>query len=142
MRRLIAASFGLMTLAACATLEPEPCTAEWVEWKTDRVLGSFARDHRGLISDLRDFSKNLEDPGPLTLLRMASKVEDFQALAEDFQGNIMPELETAVAQCGTPEKFIPAFTGFLRNEGVEDDMLVWVETLGALAISSSTRSEP
>ena len=52
----------------------------------------------------------------------------------------MPELQSAVEQCGTPEKFIPAFTGFLRDEGIDEEMLKWIDTLGTLAIDQSTKS--
>ena len=137
MRRLIAASIGLMALSACASTRPEPCSVEWVEWKTDRVLGSFARQNRGIVTDLRDFSHKLEDPGPLTLFQMITKLDDFRALAEDFEIDVMPELKTAIDQCAAPEKFIPAFTGFLRKEGVNEDMLEWVDTLGEMVIEKS-----
>ncbi|MEO1101540.1 MAG: hypothetical protein AAFW65_06810 [Pseudomonadota bacterium] len=134
MKRLLLSAALPVLLTACASLEPEPCTAEWVQWKTDRVLTPFAQDNRGLINDLRDFSQDLEDPGPFTMLRMAVKLEEFQNLAGDFQTDIMPELEAAVDQCGSPAKFVPAFTNFLREQGVEEEMLVWVEAVGTLAI--------
>ncbi|MEL6474485.1 MAG: hypothetical protein AAFQ21_10405 [Pseudomonadota bacterium] len=135
MLKSIAGALALLSISACASLEPEPCSAEWVQWKTDRVLGSFAADNRGLINDLRDFSENLDDPGPLTMMRMASKLDDFRDLATDFQSNVMPELEAAIDQCGTPAKFVPAFTSFLRDEGVEEDMLDWIELIGEFAVS-------
>lgn len=134
MKRLLLAAALPVLLTACASLEPEPCTAEWVQWKTDQVLTPFAQDNRGLINDLRDFSQNLEDPGPFTMLRMASKLQEFQDLATDFQTDIMPELEAAVDQCGSPAQFVPAFTNFLREQGVEEEMLVWVEAVGTLAV--------
>ena len=141
MKRLVMmASIGLVALSACASMEPEPCSTEWVEWKTDRVLGSFARQNRGIVNDLRNFSTELKDPGPLTLFLMASRLDEFRALAEDFQQDVMPELQSAVEQCGTPEKFIPAFTGFLRDEGIDEEMLKWIDTLGTLAIDQSTKS--
>lgn len=134
MKRLLLATALPVLLTACASLEPDPCTTEWVQWKTDQVLTPFARDNRGLISDLRDFSQSLENPSPFTMLRMAAKLQEFQDLATDFQTDIMPELEAAVDQCGSPAQFVPAFTSFLREQGVEEEMLVWVETLGTLAV--------
>lgn len=133
MKRLLLATALPVLLTACASLEPEPCTTEWVQWKTDRVLTPFAQDNRGLINDLRDFSQNLEDPGPFTMLRMAVKLQEFQDLATDFQTDIMPELEAAIDQCDSPAQFVPAFTNFLREQGVEEEMLVWVEAVGTLA---------
>ena len=137
MRRLIAASAGLIVLTACASYRPEPCSTEWVEWKTERVLSKFARQHRTVVNDLREFSHKLENPGPLTLFQMAARVEDFKTLAEDFEAAVLPELRSAVDQCGTPEKFIPAFTGFLRKEGFDEKMLEWIDTLGEVAAGNN-----
>lgn len=137
MRRIIAACVGLAAFSACASFEPEPCSAEWVEWKTDRVLGSFAAQNRRTINELIDFSGRLEDPGPLVLFQMATRLDDFQALAENFEADVMPELKSAIDQCGTPDKFIPAFTGFLRKEGVAEDMLIWIYALGSVALEQS-----
>lgn len=136
MKYLIAAAAPL-ALAACASLQPEPCTTEWVEWKTDQVLTPFARDNRGLIRDLRDFSQDMRDPGPITLMLMASKLDDFRDLATDFQDDVLPELRAAVDTCGEPAQFVPAFTGFLRKQGVEEDMLVWIDAIGAAAAAQS-----
>ena len=136
MKRFIALP-ALAALAACASLEPEPCSAEWVRWKTDQTLQPFAREHRGMIDALRDFSTGLEEPGPLTIMRIAARMEDFRRLAEDFQSDVMPELEAAVRQCGTSAEFVPAFADFLREEGVEEEMVGWIELIGEFAASQA-----
>ena len=38
----------------------------------------------------------------------------------------LPELEQAVQECGSREEFVPALTGFLREEGVSEEALEWV----------------
>ena len=53
----IAALMAITSLSGCASIEPEPCSAEWIEWKSERVLHKFARQNRGLVRDLRKFSK-------------------------------------------------------------------------------------
>lgn len=138
MLRLTVAFASLVTLSACATMEPEPCTSEWVEWKTERVLTSFARSNYSEIRRLQKFSETLEDGnvGPLTALKIPAMLEDFKELANSFESRVLPELNSAVAQCATPQAFIPAFTGFLRKEGVGEDVLEWVELLGAFVIET------
>lgn len=135
-KSLIAATF-LITLTACATMEPEPCTAEWVEWKTDRIFTDFARANSGELRSLKTFAKTLENGkmGPMTALRMPSMIEDFKDLAEDFETRTLPELNAAVNQCGTPQQLIPAFTTFLRKEGVGEDVIGWVELIGEMTQS-------
>ena len=127
---------GLVGVSACVT-EPPPCTPEWVEWKSDQVLTRFARSNYGTVSQLRDFSRDLENPSPLLLLRIASMQDDFTELARDFNRIVLPELNNAVAQCSEPRNFVPAFTGFLRKEGVGENVLEWVEAIGYLAVEQN-----
>ena len=140
MMKLTIAFASLAALGACASMEPEPCTTEWVEWKTEKVLTNFARSNYSEINRLRKFSRTLEggDIGPLTALKIPGMIEDFKELAEGFERKVLPELNSAIDQCGDPQKLIPAFTGFLRKEGVGEDVLEWVEVLGAFVVETET----
>lgn len=130
-------AIAVIGLTACATMEPEPCTAEWVEWKTDRILSDFSSANSSEIRSLRKFANTLEDGsmGPMTAIRLPAMIEDFKDLAEDFETRTLPQLNAAVDQCGTPEKLVPAFTKFLRSEGVGEDVIEWVEFIGELTQS-------
>ncbi|MCF6329355.1 MAG: hypothetical protein L3J02_06110, partial [Henriciella sp.] len=85
------------------------------------------------------FPETLEDgnAGPMTMLRIPAMIEDFKTLATEFEHVALPELNAAIDQCGSAEKLIPAFTSFLRKEGVGEDVLEWVELLGAFAVDDS-----
>ena len=140
MLRLTMAFASLAALGACATMEPEPCTSEWVEWKTERVLTSFARSNYGEIRRFKTFSETLEDGniGPMTAMKIPGMMKDFQELAKSFERRVLPELNSALAQCSAPQDLIPAFTAFLRKEGVGEDVLEWVEVLGAFVVETET----
>lgn len=120
-------------LSACVT-QPQPCTPEWVEWKTDQVLTRFARSNYGTINSLRAASARADSNSAMLALQMATLADDFLALARDFDRIVMPELNDAVAQCSQPRNFVPAFTQFLRKEGVDNEIIEWVEVLGYVAI--------
>lgn len=127
-------ALGLMApLSACVT-QPQPCTPEWVEWKTDQVMTRFARSNYGTINRLRAASARADSNSAMLALQMATLADDFLALARDFDRIVMPELNDAVAQCSQPRNFVPAFTQFLRNEGVDNEIIEWVEVLGYVAI--------
>lgn len=127
-------AIGLMApLSACVT-EPQPCTPEWVEWKSDQILSRFARGHYDTIDSLRSISSRYDGNSAMLALQMASMADDFLALARDFDRIVLPELNDAVARCSQPRNFVPAFTQFLRNEGVDSDIVEWVEVLGYVAI--------
>ena len=132
LRALCAALLVATTLGACATA-PEPCTTEWVEYRTDRILKRFAMDNRSLVSDLRQLVRADGDVDPVQAILLAAKAEDLRDFASSFEKIIIPELESAVGQCGNNPDFIPAFTQFLRNEGVSESALEWVGPIMALS---------
>ena len=78
---------------------------------------------------MRRFANRLENPSPLVLLEMSSRLEEFRTIATDFSSNIVPELRSAVDQCGTPTKFATAFSGFLEDQGMPDTVLSWIEEI-------------
>ena len=105
---------------------PEPCTQEWVEYKTDRILGEFASENRGLINDLRRITDSEGELNTFATMRLMSRTDDLQNFADSFQNVVIPELELALVECGQSDQFAPALTGFLRDEGVDEEALQWV----------------
>lgn len=124
-------------MAACQT-SPEPCTAEWVEWKTEKVLTRFAVNNYSEVKRLRDFSQTLEEDniGPLIALQIPAMIDDFKDLASNFEDSVMPELNAAAELCGGAQELAPAFVAFLRDEGVGEDVLEWVEVITVIALES------
>jgi len=141
MKQIFAAA-ALAFLPACATTPPpEACTAAWFEYKTDEVLKPFAREHRGLIKDLRSLDGKIDKPGPFTMIRMASLADDLMEVATDFEDDIVPELRSAADTCGTDPKLVTAFTDMLRDEGVDGQVLAWVEGLGIIMMREMERGK-
>lgn len=135
--RLAAGLIALSLVGACATT-PEPCTTEWVEWKSEKILKRFASANSSEVRRLRDFSQKLqaEEVGPLTALQIPGMINDFRALAEDFETDVLPALNDAIDECGSVPALAPALTEFLRDEGVGEDVLEWVELLTVIAVDS------
>ncbi|MBA4338472.1 MAG: hypothetical protein C0421_06465 [Hyphomonas sp.] len=139
LRALCAALLVATSLGACATA-PEPCTTEWIDYRTDKVLKRFAYENRGLVSDLRNLLRADGEVDPVQAILLAAKAEDLRDFATSFERIIIPELEAAVGQCGSKPEFIPAFTEFLRKEGVSEEALEWVGPI--MALSQVARSYP
>lgn len=131
MIRFAFAALALASLGACAT-QPEPCTTEWVQYRTDRILGQFASENRGLVNDLRRLTREDGRVDPVQSILLAAQAEDIQQFARSFETVVVPELNSAIQQCGRHENFVPAFTQFLRNEGVPETSLQWVGPILAL----------
>jgi len=130
MRSMLYLALGVFSagvLAGCASLEPEPCTSDWVKWQTNEITSDFRSDYGAQISDLAKFSRQLENPSPLLLLQMSARLTEFQDMATNFNDTVMPRLNSAIDQCGTPTKFVSAFSGMLEEQGVDASVLDWVE---------------
>ena len=135
MRSIVLAVFSGLAGAAltgCASLEPEPCTGDWVKWRTDAITRDFRQDYQSEIRDLARFSRQLENPSPLLLLQMSARLKDFESMATQFSQTVMPDLRSAVEQCGTPTRFAGAFSDLLAEQGVDKTVLAWVEDAALL----------
>ena len=126
------ALLGLALVAACAS-QPKPCTAEWIEYRTDRTLAQFAAENRPLVSDLRRLVRADGRIDPVQAILLSAKADDLQRFARSFETVIGPEINSAVAQCGRDADFVPAFTEFLRRQGVGEPALEWVGPVLAIA---------
>ncbi|NBC21214.1 MAG: hypothetical protein GVY06_09280, partial [Alphaproteobacteria bacterium] len=45
---------------------------------------------------------------------------------------VVPRVQAAVATCAEPARASTLLAEMLRREGVEEDVLIWIETLGLL----------
>ena len=131
MKKLIA--IPALFLAACAT-QPEPCTAEWFDWKTSRFFDEFVRDHREDIVELRQVTATLnpEDRSLGNIAVLASAAGKAISLGSDFLDDTVPAINSAVSQCGTTPKATQLFASLLRREGFDERSVKAVEDLGAL----------
>ncbi len=134
LRALCAALLMATSLGACATA-PEPCTTEWIDYRTDRILKRFASDNRGLVSDLRQLTRQDGGIDTVQAILLAAKADELRQFADSFQYRVVPDLKSAVAECRGDTNFVPAFTEFLRREGVPDEALQWVGPI--LAVSQA-----
>lgn len=132
LRALCAALMLTASLGACATA-PKPCTTEWIDYRTEKVLRSFAVENRGLVSDLRRLKRTDGDIDPVQAILLAAKADDLRRFASSFERIVIPELQSAYGQCGQEAEFVPAFTEFLRREGVSEEALEWVGPIMALS---------
>lgn len=135
-RSFAAAVLAAPILAGCATT-PEPCTAEWFDWKTERIVGQFLYDHRSQINHLRDVAPTmfgpeggLEEIAPTSMLVLTA-IGAVQ-LGLDFANGAWPEISDAVAECSAPPRASRFFADMLRREGVDERAVRAIEDLGQM----------
>ncbi len=127
--RISIIGLAALMLSGCATLEPEPCTAEWVEWKTSQITDDFSRQYRSELRDMQQFARKLENPTPLVMLEIGARLEEFRAIATDFSNDVIPQLHGAVERCGAPTEFATAFSSFLQEQGMPETVLIWIDEI-------------
>lgn len=137
MKRTVIAGLAMIALtgAGCASM-PEPCTSEWVHWKTDRFVSDFVRNHQKQFADARNSAAlfagvgGLDTSGgiPMMVLAAAGVV----TLASDFMNDLWPEVRDAVSQCDTAPRATQLFASILREQGVDERAAKAVEDLGLL----------
>ncbi len=122
-------AFAVLGAAGCASFQPEPCTAEWVEWRKDRAYAAYKREHRREIDVLRELSRTLGagEGADLTLGEIARVTPAVLTLASGFVEVTVPEIQTALAQCGSPPRAAQLFADLLRGEGVDERTVRGVE---------------
>ena len=135
-RSLAAAILMMPAMSACATA-PEPCTAEWFDWKTERILGGFVYDHRKQIDDLREQAPRmfgaeggLQELAPSSMLILTAI--GALDLVIDFAGEAWPDITDAVAECSSAPDASRLFADMLRREGVDERAVRAIEDLGGL----------
>lgn len=125
----------LPALASCATT-PEPCTSEWVHWKTERFVAQFVRDHQKEFTDARNSSAIFSGMGGLdtsgSIPTMLLAAGGMLTLASDFMNDLWPEVRDAVSECDTAPRAAQLFASILREQGVNERAAKAVDDLGML----------
>lgn len=126
----IAAAFSLLAAQGCATFEPAPCSAEWIELRVTQAIAPLARESRSEINALRRSVDRLKDDdmsiaAATAILRIAQVLPE---LADRFERVSAPRLADIAQTCDDPDLLTSAFIDFLEDEGVDREVL---ETLTA-----------
>lgn len=137
MKRVIAADLlaTILGAAGCATT-PEPCTSEWVHWKTERFVAKFVNDHQKEFRDARNSAAlfagvgGLDTSGGIPTMILAAG--GMISLASDFMTDLWPEVSDAVSECDTAPRATQLFASILREQGVDERAAKAVEDLGLL----------
>ena len=118
-----------IVLAGCASVEPAPCSSEWVEARLEAKLRPFAIKNARNIQQLRQAASYIDGQTVTGAMRIAQAVNTLQNMAEDFGDEVMPEFREVSRQCGGDREAVTVFTEFLRDEGVDREVLAWVDAL-------------
>lgn len=93
----------------------------------NRILKDYARDNRGEINDLKQAASYLEGQSSFGAMRLAFAVQSLRRMVDRFQDDVVPEVQEIALQCEVADPLQDVFIDFLRDEGVRNEVLEWVE---------------
>lgn len=134
--RILLAAVAVLGVSACASMEPKPCTPEWVEWKKERVFNEFAREHRQEIENMRKMvAAFVKDEGPdrgfnAATLQFAMSGLGVLRLIGDFAESAVPAVREGIEKCGSSPRTAQLFADMLRKEGFDPKAAEAIESLG------------
>jgi hypothetical protein len=128
---LLAAPF---LLTACAT-QPDPavvCSAEWIAPRTERAMNDIERRSSSALKSLRRVGESYaqgKKPGLLQLLSLSNSIKSLEKQVKNGRG--IRDLKTLARTCDDPKILTESLTGFMRDQGLPDNMINFVTQLPA-----------
>lgn len=141
----VAALLAISLLSACATA-PDPaevCSAEWIGVRSGKAMKEFKRDTRPIFRKLRKTGESLKDgrqPGPLQMFSLMNAVSKLGRKFEN--GRAMKDMRTLAATCDDPELIKNAMTDFMREQGIDEKFIGFINSLDAYKTMLETGKKP
>lgn len=139
-RPALAAVCLMAGLSACTSVDVDPCSRPAIEARIDQVVNVYARENRRDISDIKRAAQYLRGDTANGAMQLVFAVSALERLVDNFQADVVPEVQSISQQCGTTENVRELFFDFLKDEGVNREVLKWAENLApALEAVSESR---
>lgn len=136
MKHLIAlVSLAILStsIAGCATA-PDPakvCTSEWIGKRSDKAISRIeskaGRSLKSLQKAGKSWSKG-KTPNPFQMLMLSRSLKGLEKELKNGQG--IKDLKTLSATCDDPKIISDAMGGFLRKQGLPDNIIAFIEGMG------------
>jgi len=129
---ITALSASILALSACATTaNPEKvCTADWVSKRSDKAMSNIERKAKPALRKLGKAAQSWasgKKPGPIQLWSLQGSVNSLTKELETGRG--MRDLKTLAKTCNNPEIVTKAMTNMMRDNGLSQGMIDFVERL-------------
>lgn len=131
---LMALPFVMMGsfISGCATA-PDPaevCTAEWITPRTASAVDDITKSSSSALKALKRVGETYaagKTPGPLQLLSLSSSMKSLERQVKNGRG--IRDLKTLASTCNDPAIVTDTLTGFMRDQGLPDNMINFVTQL-------------
>ena len=130
---LIATALISISLAGCATA-PDPakvCTSEWIGKRSDKAINRIESKAGRSLKSLRKAGESWakgKTPNPFQMLMLSSSLKSLEKELKNGRG--IKDLKTLSATCNNPKIISDAMGGFLRKQGLPDNIINFIEGMG------------
>ena len=131
-----------LLLSGCATTyDPaEVCTANWIKPRASKAVSELRSDMGSSIKKLVRSAEKLKSGGKLSPWAMASMLNTAQGMVTKVERSKgLKDLRILSENCNDPAIMKDAFTGFLDDMGVSDQLRVMFEQMQALKFPEKAR---
>lgn len=135
MKRLLTACLATLAIAglsACATTaNPEKvCTADWIGKRSDKAMSNIQRKAKPALSKLGKAAESWakgKKPNAIQLWSLQGSISSLTRELESGRG--MRDLKTLASTCNDPKIVTGAMTNMMRDNGLSQQMIDFVERL-------------
>lgn len=121
------------SITGCATA-PDPakvCTSEWIGKRSDKAISRIeskaGRSLKSLQKAGNSWAKG-KTPNPFQMLMLSRSLKGLEKELKNGQG--IRDLKTLSATCDDPKIISDAMGGFLRKQGLPDNIINFIEGMG------------
>ncbi|NNC37272.1 MAG: hypothetical protein EX271_02990 [Acidimicrobiales bacterium] len=129
---ITAVSAPLLFLSACAST-PDPaevCSAEWITPRAERAMDDFKKDTRSTFKSLKKVGEKVANGDQIGPLQMFSVMNSINKLGKTFEnGRAMKDMRTLANTCDDPDLIKTAMTDFMREQGIEEKFINFLNGL-------------
>ena len=135
MKRLLTACLATLAIAglsACATTaNPEKvCTADWIGKRSDKAMSNIQRKAKPALSKLGKAAESWakgKKPNAIQLWSLQGSISSLTRELESGRG--MRDLKPLASTCNDPKIVTGAMTNMMRDNGLSQQMIDFVERL-------------
>jgi len=120
-------------ISGCATA-PDPakvCTSEWISKRSDKAISRIEKKAQNTLKPLQKAGEKWAQGKQPNFIQMAMLGRSLKSLEKEVKnGQGIKDLKILSATCNDPQIISRAMDGFLRKQGLPDNIINFIEGMG------------
>jgi len=130
---ILCLSITSLSITGCATA-PDPakvCTSEWIGERSNKAINRIQSKAGSSLKSLKKAGESWAKGKKPNIIQMALLSRSLKGLESELKnGRGIKDLKTLSATCNDPKIISDAMGGFLRKQGLPDNIINFIEGMG------------